>query len=122
MDLRVINGARVLVSADGTNTLYIDIGSEIIPVAPPAGNISGGADGGYYTPNVNAVTGYVTWTASKPDMPAIAPANIRGPKGDAGRGVFGINISVDTTGAITGGTIFYDDGSTSKITFSLSEE
>jgi len=128
MELRVINGARVLVSADGTNRLFIDTGSEVIPVTSAgnaAGNAvegTGGEDGGYYTPKVNDVTGYVTWTASKPNMPAIAPSNIRGPKGDAGRGVFGINISVDTAGAITGGTVFYDDGSTSKITFSLSEE
>ena len=124
MDLRVINGARVLVSADGTNKLFIDTGSEVIPVTSPTGNVvgTGGEDGGYYTPNVNSTTGYVTWTASKPDMPPIAPSNIRGPKGEAGRSVFGINISVDTTGAITGGTVFYDDGSTSKITFSLSEE
>ena len=124
MDLRVINGARVLVSADGTNRLFIDIGSEVIPVTSVNNdvNVTNGEDGGYYTPNVNSVTGYVTWTPSKPDMPAIAPSNIRGPKGADGRSVYGINISIDSTGGIAGGTVFYDDGSTSNITFSLSEE
>ena len=124
MELRVINGARVLASVDGTNQLFIDIGSAVIPIAVSNGdgnNSAVGADGGYYTPKVNETTGYVTWTASKPDMPPIAPSNIRGPRGYDGRSVFGINISVDTAGAITGGTVFYDDGSTSNITFSLSE-
>lgn len=121
MSLKALNGARVLVSTDGTNTLYIDTGREIIPVTGATGSSVSvnGEDGGYYTPNVNTVTGYVTWTPSKPDMPAIAPSIIRGP---AGRGVFGIDFSVDATGALAGGTVYYDDGSTSKITFSLSTE
>ena len=124
MELRVISGARVLVSADGTNKLFIDIGSEIIPVTSQAGGASGasGEDGGYYRPNVNSTTGYVTWTPSKPDMPAIAPSLIRGPKGEDGRGVFGIDFLVDAAGALAGGTVYYDDGTTSKITFSLSTE
>ena len=120
MNLRVLNGARVLISTDGNNTLYIDTGSELIPVTGGEAAASV-ADGGYYTPNVNTTTGYVTWTPSRPDMPAIAPSNIRGPKGNDGRGVHGIDISIDSTGGIAGGTVFYDDGSTSKITFSLSE-
>lgn len=124
MRLKALNGARVLVSTDGTNAVYIDTGREIIPVTGVAGpSISdGGEDGGYYTPNVNTVTGYVTWTPSKPNMPAIAPSIIRWPKGDNGRSVFGIDFSVDADGALTGGTVYYDDGSTSKITFSLSTE
>ena len=40
-------------------------------------------DGGYYTPSVDA-GGNLSWTASKTGMPAIAGANIKGPKGDAG--------------------------------------
>lgn len=119
MRLKALNGARVLVSMDGTNALYIDTGREIIPVTGVAGSSAGGEGGGYYTPNVNTVTGYVTWTPSKPDMPAIAPSIIRGP---AGRGVYGIDFSIDATGALAGGTVYYDDGSTSKITFSLSTE
>lgn len=122
MDLRVLKGARVLVSADGSNTLYIDTGREILPVMGGSGALAGGESGGYYTPNVNAVTGYVTWTPSKQNMPAIAPSMIRGPKGEDGRGVFGINFSVNAEGALTGGTVFYDDGSTSNITFSVSTE
>lgn len=121
MNLKVLNKARVLVSTDGTNAMYIDTGDEIIPVTGAASmpvNVVG-EDGGYYTPNVNNTTGYVTWTPSKPSMPAIAPSIIKGP---AGRGVFGIDFSVDADGALTGGTVYYDDGSTSRITFSVSTE
>lgn len=117
MNLKVLNGARVLVSTDGTNALYIDTGREIIPVT--GATVSGGEDGGYYTPNVNTVTGYVTWTPSKAGMPAIQPSVIKGP---AGRGVFGIDFSVNAAGELTGGTVYYDDGSTSRITFSVSTE
>lgn len=42
-----------------------------------------GADGGFYTPSVNA-NGVLSWTASKTDMPSVSSANIKGPKGDAG--------------------------------------
>lgn len=42
-----------------------------------------GVDGGYYTPSVDA-DGNLTWTASAEDMPAVASANIRGPRGESG--------------------------------------
>lgn len=42
-----------------------------------------GQDGGYYQPSVDT-SGNLTWTASKDDMPAVAGANIMGPKGDKG--------------------------------------
>lgn len=42
-----------------------------------------GTDGGYYTPSVDA-DGNLTWTPSAEDMPAVASANIRGPRGEAG--------------------------------------
>lgn len=119
MNLKVLNGARVLVATDGTNALYVDTGREIIPITGVTINGGDGGDGGYYTPNVNTVTGYVTWTPSKPGMPAIQPSVIKGP---AGRGVFGINFSVNTAGELTGGTVFYDDGSASAITFSVDTE
>lgn len=119
MSLKVLNGARVLVATDGTNALYIDTGREIIPITGVTVNGGDGGDGGYYTPNVNTVTGYVTWTPSKPGMPAIQPSVIKGP---AGRGVFGIDFSVNTAGELTGGTVYYDDGSTSRITFTVSNE
>ena len=42
-----------------------------------------GEDGGYYTPSVDESTGELTWSPSKDDMPALDPANIKGPKGTA---------------------------------------
>ncbi len=42
-----------------------------------------GEDGGYYTPSVDESTGELTWAPSKDDMPALDPANIKGPKGTA---------------------------------------
>lgn len=42
-----------------------------------------GEDGGYYTPSVDA-SGNLSWSASKPDMPAVSGTNIRGPQGPAG--------------------------------------
>lgn len=47
------------------------------------GTSTPGEDGGYYTPSVD-VAGNLSWTASKADMPAVAGANIKGPKGDTG--------------------------------------
>ena len=43
----------------------------------------GGGMGGYYTPSVSE-GGELSWTPSSADMPAVATANIRGPKGDTG--------------------------------------
>lgn len=48
------------------------------------GGGTNGADGGYYTPSVDA-SGNLTWTASKADMPAIPGANIKGPAGEDGK-------------------------------------
>ena len=42
-----------------------------------------GEDGGYYSPTVDA-EGNLTFTASKPGMPDVQSANIKGPKGDTG--------------------------------------
>ena len=42
-----------------------------------------GADGGYYTPAVDA-DGNLTWTSSADNMPAVTGANIKGPQGDTG--------------------------------------
>ena len=41
------------------------------------------ASGGYYIPGVDP-DGNLSWTPSKSGMPAVAPANIKGPKGDTG--------------------------------------
>ena len=43
-----------------------------------------GEDGGYYAPSVSP-DGELTWTASKPDMPSIPAANIKGPAGADGK-------------------------------------
>ena len=43
-----------------------------------------GADGGYYAPAVDE-EGMLTWAGSKPGMPPVSGANIRGPQGPAGR-------------------------------------
>ena len=83
MKFKVLKGARVLMSTDGNNTLYIDTGNEIVPVTSPAVEpVAGldGEDGGYYTPAVTAA-GVLSWSASKTGMPAVASANIRGPQG-----------------------------------------
>lgn len=59
-----------------------------------------GEDGGYYTPSVSTA-GVLTWTASKTGMPAVAGANIKGPKGDTGspgqdaQGTFFFTVTVD---------------------------
>ena len=42
-----------------------------------------GVDGGYYTPSVTEA-GDLSWTASKSDMPAVEPVNMRGAQGDSG--------------------------------------
>ena len=41
------------------------------------------AAGGYYTPSVSE-NGDLSWTASKSDMPAVEPVNIKGRQGDTG--------------------------------------
>ena len=47
------------------------------------GSGNGGENGGYYIPAVSSA-GLLNWTPSKSDMPAVASADIKGPKGDAG--------------------------------------
>lgn len=73
--------------------------------AAAAGDFDG-ADGGYYSPSVNAA-GDLSWTASDPDMPAVTGANIKGPQGDTGstgpQGPQGVGL-VDVTNVIVSGT------------------
>ena len=45
--------------------------------------VTKGESGGYYAPAVDA-DGNLSWTASKPDMPAVDGANIKGPAGQKG--------------------------------------
>lgn len=42
-----------------------------------------GEDGGYYVPLVSD-EGYLSWTPTQPDMPAVEMVNIIGPQGDRG--------------------------------------
>lgn len=62
---------------------WTDVGG--VPQWLDGGQLQGapGADGGYYTPSVDA-SGNLTWAASRSGMPGVAVANIRGPKGDTG--------------------------------------
>lgn len=63
----------------------------------PAG--ADGEEGGYYQPSVSN-DGEITWQASKEGMPAISPANIKGPKGEDGlRGPQGLQGPKGDTGA-----------------------
>lgn len=57
-------------------------GTKAITVNIPEGG-TGGEDGGFYTPSVNA-DGVLSWTASKTDMPIVSSANIKGPIGPQG--------------------------------------
>ena len=70
------------------SALRIKINGQWVAVPVIAGEGSGGegaagADGGYYTPAVSS-EGLLSWTPSKDGMPAVASADIRGPKGDTG--------------------------------------
>lgn len=70
------------------SALKIKINGQWVAVPVIAGEGSGGegaagADGGYYTPAVSS-EGLLSWTPSKDGMPAVASADIRGPKGDTG--------------------------------------
>lgn len=83
--------------ADGTNTVALSNAQwngpadnngvaelRIAYVGPvPAASGSAGEDGGYYQPSVSEA-GELTWTASKPGMPAVAGTNIMGPAGPQG--------------------------------------
>ena len=75
----ITGGHRVIITdADGSKTFDVMDGEDGV-VTDGDGTVSG-ADGGYYIPTV--VDGILSWTASKADMPAVASANVQGPKGD----------------------------------------
>lgn len=60
-----------------------------------------GEDGGYYQPDVDG-SGNLTWTASKPGMPAVSGANIKGATGPAGtNGTDGKNATINGVNALT---------------------
>lgn len=68
----------------------------------------GQLDGPFYIPHVN-LSGVLSWTGSRPDMPSPLDANIKGPKGDQGDQPIldsnvGVEVSLDeeATASITG--------------------
>lgn len=77
-----------------------------------------GEDGGYYTPTV-AADGTLSWTASKTDMPAVAPVNIKGADGEAGAdGADGLDGTTVVVGTVTTGVA----GSSAAVQGVLNEE
>lgn len=86
------------------NTDLADTITEALAEAKASGEFDGdpgvdGADGGYYTPNVDN-DGNLTWTPSADNMPAVTGANIKGPQGDTGpQGPQGDKGDTGATGA-----------------------
>ena len=87
-----------------TNTELADTIAQALAEAKASGEFDGkpgkdGADGGYYTPNVDN-DGNLTWAASADNMPAVTGANIKGPQGDTGpQGPQGDKGETGATGA-----------------------
>lgn len=59
-------------------------------------------------------------TGPKGDTGETGPAGPQGAQGPAGKGVKSIALTKDSGGAITGGTVTFDDESTSQITVTVS--
>ena len=66
--------------SDEVKSVTVD---QLKKAARAAAEHSGDAVGGYYSPAVDT-DGNLSWTASREGMPAVAGANIKGPKGDTG--------------------------------------
>lgn len=71
-----------------TDAALADAVAQALAEAKASGEFDGapgvdGADGGYYTPNVDN-DGNLTWTPSADNMPAVTGTNIKGPQGDTG--------------------------------------
>lgn len=80
---------------------WTDVGG--VPQWLDGGQLQGapGADGGYYTPSVDA-SGNLTWAASRSGMPGVTASNIRGPKGDDGQdGAPGASATINGVNALT---------------------
>ena len=77
---RMDNGVKITVTnKSGSQSQMVYDGKD-----GTGGSGGSGEDGGYYTPSVNESTGVLSWLASKAGMPAVASANVKGPKGDTG--------------------------------------
>lgn len=87
-----------------TDAALADAVAQALAEAKASGQFDGapgeaGADGGYYTPNVDN-DGNLTWTPSADNMPAVTGANIKGPQGDTGpQGPQGEKGDTGSTGA-----------------------
>lgn len=87
-----------------TDAALADAVAQALAEAKASGQFDGepgvdGADGGYYTPNVDN-DGNLTWTPSADNMPAVTVANIKGPQGDTGpQGPQGDKGDTGATGA-----------------------
>lgn len=78
-------GSKATVTNSGTETnAVLDFGIPRGYDGTGGGGSSGGSDGedgGHYIPSVTD-DGILSWAASKADMPAVDPVNVKGPKGD----------------------------------------
>lgn len=121
-----IGGVAIPVSiGDAVNKGYVDSAIEAVsklpgpPGAPGKDGVNGadGADGGYYAPSVTA-DGVLSWAASKPDMPPVQSANIKGTPGENGRGIVSVARTTGDglAGTVDTYTITYTDGTTSTFT------
>lgn len=123
-----------LITAEKLNKLEQGVQNEQVgPEGPAGADGSPGAAAGFGTPtatvDANTGTPSVTVTASGPDTAKVfsfAFKNLKGAKGDtgaqgpAGKGVKSIALTT-TGGAVTGGTVTFDDDSTEPITVTATE-
>ncbi len=126
-----------LITAEKLNKLEQGVQNE--QIGPAGADGADGAAAGFGTPtatvDANAGTPSVTVTASGPNTAkifAFAFKNLKGAKGDtgakgetgatgpAGKGVKSIALTT-TGGAVTGGTVTFDDDSTAPITVTATE-
>lgn len=103
-----IGGVAIPVSiGDAVNKGYVDSAIEAVsklpgpPGAPGKDGVNGadGADGGYYAPSVTA-DGVLSWAASKPDMPPVQSANIKGTPGANGKSAYQLAVEAGFTGTL----------------------
>lgn len=129
-----------LITAEKLNKLEQGVQNEQVgPEGPAGADGSPGAAAGFGTPtatvDANTGTPSVTVTASGPNTAkvfAFAFKNLKGAKGNtgakgetgatgpAGKGVKSIALTT-TGGAVTGGTVTFDDDSTAPITVTATE-
>ena len=82
MATKKITEVDVVNSLSDSDAIFVNSDNSLKQI-PKSNLVIKGADGGYYSPAVDA-EGNLTWAASKADMPAVDGANIKGQKGDKG--------------------------------------